>query len=175
MHIQTFIEIHLSHLTFFYSIESFIKFQIYSIQIFCPIKYNNKWMNILLLKTKNKNKNNKKRTFHRIQVKPPSLTFPLIKKSLTFWKRTKICTDVLILKKRKKITAKSWVGPDTRCSWSSHMLPQYKENNVNTTLYDDILDPFLMFLSSSNFLSLSKNLVNTAHAQHALWQFFKNN
>ena len=132
-------------------------------------------MNILLLKTKNKNKNNKKRTFHRIQVKPPSLTFPLIKKSLTFWKRTKICTDVLILKKRKKITAKSWVGPDTRCSWSSHMLPQYKENNVNTTLYDDILDPFLMFLSSSNFLSLSKNLVNTAHAQHALWQFFKNN
>ena len=103
------------------------------------------------------------------------LDFPIHKKSLTFWKRTKICTDVLILKKRKKITAKSWVGLDTRCSWSSHMLPQYKENNVNTTLYDDILDPFLMFLSSSNFLSLSKNLVNTAHAQHALWQFFKNN
>ena len=64
------------------------------------------------------------------------------------------------------------MGPDTRCSWSSHMLQQFKENNVNTTLYDDILDPFLMFLSSSNFLSLSKNLVNTAHAQHALWQFF---
>jgi len=31
-------------------------------------------------KTKNKNKNNKKRTFHWIQVKPPGLNFPLKKK-----------------------------------------------------------------------------------------------
>ena len=68
-------------------------------------------MNILLLKTKNKNKNNKKRTFHRIQVKPPSLTFPLIKKSLTFWKRTKICTDVLILKKKEENNSKILSGP----------------------------------------------------------------
>lgn len=70
-------------------------------------------MNILLLKTKNKNKNNKKKKNISLDTSETTrLDFPIDKKKgLTFWKRTKICTDVLILKKKEENNSKILSGP----------------------------------------------------------------